>query len=97
MNNKFIFIYELFRSLHLCWRALKVEVHNIKDLIFYSEAIAMFMNIIKAIGAMSRAIIYYFILFTGMTLTGLGTYIVLFTTFRFAQLLWVLIFKESWL
>ena len=97
MKKYFSLIDELLRSLPLCWQALKAETHKIKDSILNSEANAMFMGIFRAIEAMFKALIYYFILFTSLMLTGLGTYIVLFTTFRFAQLLWTLIFKEPWL
>ena len=97
MKQYFSLIDELLRSLPLCLQALKAETREIKNSVLNSETNVMFKNILKAIEAMVKAVIYYFILFTGLTLTGLGTYIVLLTTFRFAQLLWTLIFKEPWL
>ena len=97
MNKYISLINELLRSLPLCLQALKVETHKVKDSILNSEANTMLMGIIEAIEAMFKALIYYFILFAGLTLAGLGTYIVIFTTFRFAQLLWTLIFKDPWL
>ena len=97
MKKYISLIDELIRSLPLCLQALKAETHKIKDSILNSEANTMLTGIFRAIEAMFKALTYYFILFAGLTLTGLGTYIVLFTTFRLAQLLWTLIFKEPWL
>lgn len=97
MKKIFLLLDELLRSLPLCLQALKAETHNVKNLILNSEATAMFKSIIRAIEAMCKALTYYFILFTGLTLTGLGTYIILFTTLRFGQFLWTLFFKKPWL
>jgi len=97
MKKYFLLIDELLRSLPLCLQAFKTETHNVKKLILNTKVNTMFISILRAIEAMVKALIYYFILFAGLTLAGLGTYIVLFATFRFAQLLWTLIFKEPWL
>ena len=94
---KFLLINELFRSLPLCWQAVKAEMYKVKDRIFHSEVNDMFRGIFRAIEAMVRALIFFFVLFIGLTTTALGAFIVLFTAFRFAQFLWILIFKEPWL
>lgn len=97
MKKYFLLICELLRSTPLCWRALKTEVHKVKDSVFYSEANAMFKSIFRAIEAMFKALIYGFILFAGVTLAGLMVFIVSLTAFRFAQFLWTFLFKEPWL
>ena len=97
MKKLFLLICELLRSLPLCWRALKTEVHKVKESIFYSEANIMIKSFFNAIEAMIRAVIYLLILIIGLTAAALGSYIVLFLAIRTAQLLWTLIFKEPWL
>lgn len=97
MKNLFLLICELLRSLPLCWLAFKAEVNKIKDSSFYSEANVMIKSFFKAIDAMIRAVIYLLILVIGLTVTALGSYIVLFVAIRTVQLLWTFLFKEPWL
>lgn len=51
----------------------------------------------QAIEAMARATIYLLLLLIGLTVTGLGAYMVFFLAFRIGQFFWELIFKKPWL
>lgn len=97
MKKYILFLMELFRSMLLCRQALKAEMDKVKDLIFYSEVNDMFRSIFRALEALVRALIYFFILLIGLTGAALGAFIVSLTAFRFAQFLWIFIYKESWL
>ena len=49
--KKHALIQELYRSMPLCWQAIKAETKKIKSLIIFSEANVMLRNFFKAIEA----------------------------------------------
>jgi hypothetical protein len=97
METVLTLIRELCRGVPLCWQTVTAETQNIKQLIIYSEGQVMIKSFFQAFEALFRAVIYLLILIIGLTVTGLGAYIVLFLAIRIGQFLWILIFKEPWL
>ena len=57
----------------------------------------MIKGLFQAIEALFKATTYLLVLIIGLTVTGLGAYIVLFLAFRIAQFLYELLFKAPWI
>ncbi len=56
----------------------------------------MFRNLLNCIEAMIQAVSYLLILIIGLTATALGAFFVVMLAYRLGQLLWIFVFKESW-
>jgi hypothetical protein len=56
----------------------------------------MIKKIFDAIEGMCQAVTYLLILFVGVVIVGLGTYTILFLAIRIGQMLWAVLFRESW-
>jgi hypothetical protein len=57
----------------------------------------MVKRIFEAVEGMCQAVTYLLILFTGLVITGLAAYTILFLAIRLGQFLWVALFVEKWL
>ena len=74
----FKLIRELSCCIPLCWQTFKAEVGKIKQYIIYSEAPVMIKSFFQAIEALFRAVMYLLILLMGLSIAGLGAYIISF-------------------
>ena len=96
MKSDFTLLGELLQAGPLCWHRTRVEAGDIKTLLIDTEAF-MLGNFFKAMEALARALIYLLTLVIGLTVTALACYFMIFLSFRIAQALWVLLFKDPWL